>query len=317
VQERAAEIRRVIAILHKWGIHTIGQFAALDRNDIGLRLGAEAARMWDRANGKTSRLLKLIQPPESYAEEFEFENEIETSEPLLFMLRRFLEQLSLRLGALYLVTKELKLRISFSDKKTYEHLFKIPDPSNNIELLFRMLHTHLESFTSESPIVAIALEAQPTKAREQQFNLFEIALRDPTQLAETLARLTGLLGADRVGTPVLEDTHRADAFRMEAFNWQLPESNAEEQPAAPTFALRRFRSAPATSVLLAQNKPAHLRAGEIHGEVLQHDGPFMLSGNWWDNDVWTRAEWDLQLANGTLCRCHSDGRAWQLDGIYD
>ena len=316
-QDRAAEIRRIIAILHKWGIHTIGQFAALDRPEVSLRLGAEAARMWDRANGKTTRLLKLIQPPESYAEEFEFENEIETSEPLLFMLRRFLEQLSLRLGALYLVAKELKLRITFSDKKSYEHLFKIPEPSNNIEVLFRMLHTHLESFTSESPIVAIALEAQPTKPREQQFNLFETALRDPTQLSDTLARLTGLLGADRVGTPVLEETHRPDAFRMEAFQWQLSDSEAAEQQPTPSFALRRFRSAPAASVLLAENKAAHLRAGEVHGEVLEQDGPFMLSGNWWDNDAWARAEWDLQLANGTLCRCHSDGRAWQLDGIYD
>ena len=43
-------------------------------------------------------LLKLVPPVESFAETFEFENEIETVEPLLFMLRRFLEQLSLRLA---------------------------------------------------------------------------------------------------------------------------------------------------------------------------------------------------------------------------
>ncbi|MBA2743050.1 MAG: hypothetical protein H0U43_01840, partial [Chthoniobacterales bacterium] len=112
--ERAAEVRRVIAILHKWGIHTLGEFAALDKEEVSNRLGAEAVRMWERASGKATRLLKLVQPPESYAETFEFENEIETSEPLLFMLRRFLQQFSLRLGALYLVAKELKLRITFS-----------------------------------------------------------------------------------------------------------------------------------------------------------------------------------------------------------
>jgi len=50
--------------------------------------------MWERANGRSSRLLKLIRPPESFQESFEFEREIETAEPLLFMLRRFLEQLA-------------------------------------------------------------------------------------------------------------------------------------------------------------------------------------------------------------------------------
>ena len=70
--------------------------------------------MWERANGRSSRLLKLIRPPESFQESFEFEREIETAEPLLFMLRRFLEQLAVRLAAIYLVAKELTLRITFA-----------------------------------------------------------------------------------------------------------------------------------------------------------------------------------------------------------
>src|SRR6266571_9339117 len=100
-QDRQAQVRQILAILHKWGIHTLGQFAALNREDLGARLGSEAVRLWERANGKTTRLLKLVQPPESFAEGFEFENEIETAEPLLFMLRRFLEQLAVRLSAIY------------------------------------------------------------------------------------------------------------------------------------------------------------------------------------------------------------------------
>ena len=84
-----------------------------------------------------------------------------------------------------------------------------------------MLHTHLENFKSKYPIVAVALKAQPIKPAKEQFGLFETTLRNPHQLSETLARLTGLLGADHVGTPVLEETHRPDAFRMEPFAWQV------------------------------------------------------------------------------------------------
>src|SRR2546428_2876294 len=148
--DRQPEIHQILAILHKWGIHTLGQLTTIDKEQLGARLGPEAIRMWERANGQCNRVLKLVRPPESFEESFEFENEIETAEPLLFMLRRFLEQLALRLGAIYLVAKEITLRITFSNpprvrhrtdssdwrngfaaanKQCYERCFKIPQPT--------------------------------------------------------------------------------------------------------------------------------------------------------------------------------------------
>src|SRR3954454_16404440 len=259
--EGQMEVQEIIAILHKWGIHTLGQLAALDKEQLGARLGPEAIRMWERANGRSNRLLKLIRPPESFEESFEFEREIETAEPVLFMLRRFLEQLAVRLAAIYLVAKELTLRITFANsrqaepavagKQSYERVFKIPQPTNNVDLLFRMLQTHLENFRSKHPIVAVALSAEPIKPAGEQFGLFETTLRNPHQLSETLARLTALLGNDRIGTPVLEETHRPDAFRMEPFGWTA--SGAKNRESGPdsyawgtgqaAAALRRFRPA--------------------------------------------------------------------------
>src|SRR5437867_11783976 len=227
----------ILGLLRKWGIHTLGQLAALDKEELRARLGPEAVRLWERANGTATRLLKFVQPPETFDESFEFDHEIETAEPLLFILRRFLEQLALRLSAIYLVAKELTLRISFSNspqdgsaavatatrtaKQTYERVFKIPQPTNDVDLLFRMLQTHLENFKSKHPIVAVALSAQPIRPASQQFGLFETALRNPQQLYETLARLSALLRSTRVGNPVWEGTHRPDAFRMEPFTWTL------------------------------------------------------------------------------------------------
>lgn len=313
--ERATEISRVIIILHKWGIHSLGQLAALKKEDVANRLGAEAVRMWERANGTTTRLLRLVEAPESFVESFEFENEIETSEPLLFMLRRFLEQFARRFAAHYLVAQELKLRITFSDKKSYERIFKIPQPSNHIETLFRMLHTHLENFTSEAPIIAVSLEARPTKPTRQQFSLFETALRDPAQLSETLAQLVGLLGADRVGRPVLENTYRPDTFHLEPFAWELP--NESSISPLPPVALRRFRPAPMASIFLEEERPAYLRSAEVQGAIRAQDGPYRSSGNWWDEKRWSRTEWDVEIGEEVLCRCHAEGKTWQLDGIYD
>ena len=373
-KDREARIQQILAILHKWGIHTLGQFAALDKEQVGARLGPEAVRMWERANGQSNRLLKLVRPPESFEESFEFENEIETAEPLLFMLRRFLEQLSLRLSAIYLVAKELTLRITFANppavrwdgfaganKQQYERAFKIPQPTNNVELLFRMLHTHLENFKSEHPITAVSLEAQPTKPPKQQFGLFETTLRNPHQLSETLARLIALLGADRVGTPVLEQTYRPDAFHLKPFEWNFtadigsPSSSpsSREEKGSPLLlgegggegnqivqtvsklsaALRRFRPAVSAFVFRSENVPTHIRSaknleGVRVGGALR--GPYLASGNWWNETAWSRAEWDLQLENNVLVRCHQSppsvaaatsgvagGETWEIDGIYD
>jgi protein ImuB len=327
------DVQAIFAILHKWGIHTLGQLAALDKEQLRARLGPEAIRLWERANGRSNRLLKLIRPPESFEESFEFQREIETAEPLLFMLRRFLEQLALRLAAIYLVAKELTLQITFRNKQIYERVFKIPQPTNDVDLLFRMLQTHLENFRSEHPIVAVALSAQPIKPAGEQFGLFETTLRNPHQLSETLARLTALLGADRIGTPVLEETHRPDAFRMQPFSCAVVSavssgetSHALRTPHA-TPALRRFRPAVSASVLRDEEIPTHVRSAEMSGKIIDERGPYLLSGNWWDEKSWSRAEWDLQLESGELVRCHQADQSppgyaaaratWKVDGIYD
>ena len=323
------EVQEIFAILHKWGIHTLGQLAALDKEQLGARLGPEAIRMWERANGQSNRVLRLTRPPELFEENFEFENEIETAEPLLFMLRRFLEQLAVRLAAIYLVAKELTLRITFADKQFYKRVFKIPQPTNEVDLLFRMLQTHLENFRSEYPIVAVALSAEPIKPAGKQFGLFETTLRNPHQLSETLARLTALLGTDRIGTPVLEETHRPDGFRMQPFLCAVESADPSGQScksrsdphalrtAHATAALRRFRAAVSASVLLDEDNPAHLRSAEIRGKIINERGPYFLSGNWWDEKSWARAEWDLQLQSGELVRCHESEGTWKVDGIYD
>jgi protein ImuB len=374
--ERTKETERILGILHQWGIHTLGQLAALPRDDLAARLGARAVELWERANGRVQRTLKLVSPPDSFIESFEFENEIETAEPLLFILRRFLQQLATRLNAIYLVAKELRLRLTFADKSHYERIFKIPQPTNNEDILFRMLHTHLENFTSKHPIVAIELEAQPSRSVRQQFGLFETALHDPVQLHETLARLIGLLGADRVGTPVLEETHRPDAFRMEQFAWEFgpsrfrlvgayssertgifargDEENGPQPTLSPTHSsaltgaarpslpagerergacssagmkgcvpLRRFRKRKKATVLLENNRPAHVRAAEVRsglaveGTARAQHGPFPLSGNWWNERAWARVEWDVEIENGVIARCHCDQDGWAIDGIYD
>src|SRR5262249_6578911 len=150
--------------------------------------------VFERLSPNSIRPLKIASPPETFAEQMEFQNEIETLDPLLFVLRRFVEQLCRRIDQLYLVIAELHLKFGLSSGVAHESLFKIPSPTGDPEILFRMLHTHLENVRTDAPIISLSLTAKPGLPQVHQFGLFETTLRNPNQFAETLARLEALCG---------------------------------------------------------------------------------------------------------------------------
>jgi len=93
--------------------------------------------------------------------------------------------------------------------------------------------------------------------------------------------------------------------------WRLAASTEEKS----RVALRRFRPPAATSIFVSEHK--HLEGEKIRGRVFDQAGPFLLSGNWWDEKSWARAEYDMQLENGDLIRAHEAEGTWKMDGIYD
>ena len=338
-------------ILERWGIHTVGALIALGKTDLAERLGPEIVALLDRISPAASRPLNLVAPPECFEEQMEFNREIETAEPLLFVLRRFVEQLVLRVGVLHLVIAELHLQLGLSSGAVYQRVFEIPEPTGSVDTLFRMLQTHLDTVRTDAPIVSLRLEATPCRPQTHQFGLFETTLKDPNQFAETIARLTALCGSDRVGTPILERSHRPDAFRMEAPDWGAAfsavksEGNVEHQTpnaerrtkgrSLQTFdvqrsafnvrrfplqegpALRRFRP-PLTAIIeFRDQRPSWLHSSIFNGAIIETRGPFVSSGDWWDANQWSRQEWDAQTGDGMTVRICKTNEGCFVEGIYD
>ena len=312
-----------LSVLHKWGIATLGVFSALPRQEVTRRLGAEGQMLWDRAAGRQERLLRLASMPVQYEEGIEFEYDVATLEPLLFILRRFLDQLVLRLDAIYRVPSSLHLRLRFGDDRTYSRSFSIPAPTNNVETLFRVLHTHLENFTASAPICSLYLAAIPALPLKEQFGLFETALRNPNGFGATLARLYATLDRERAGVACLEDSHRPDAFHMEAPDFlhvaETPVDRADEPPVPPTFGLplRRLRPPVAVQVDVSHKVPIRIASGVIDGQVRASRGPYQLVGGWWEPASWAREEWDVELVHGGLHRLSRQPSGWFLEGTYD
>lgn len=309
----------MLDILRRWGIHRAGQVVALGKDALAERLGVDAIELLDRVSPEMTRPLDIVVAPDAYEEQVDFEAPVETLEPLLFILRRFVEQLATRIALNYRVVSELTLRLSLESGPPYERGFKVPAPTGHVDTLFRMLQTHLETVRTDAPIIALRLAATPCRAENQQFGLFESALRDPNQFHETIARLTALLGSDRVGTPVVEQSHRPDTFHLRppVFGDTSRGGAAPGRARAAGLALRRFRPAVHAEVETEQGKPVFVRTLLVSSPVQRARGPWIGSGDWWDQRRWSRNEWDVELRDGAIYRLYSSDHNWFLEGRYD
>ncbi len=305
------------AILASWGIRTCGALTALGKTDVSRRLGAPGLALWERAAGETNRPLDPARPPEHFTAALELEQPVETLEPLLFVLRRCLDRLTLQLTNAGAVAAALELVLALDDDTSCARDFRLPDPTADAEILFRALHTHLESLRTAAPIRGLKLTLSPTRPLTRQRGLFETGLRDPHGFADTLARLGGLLGADRVGTPAREATHRPDAFRLAAPAPVV--APAPQPPVLPTLGLplRRFRPPCPARVELTPQGPTHVQSSPAHGLILRARGPWKRDGEWWKPGSWSREEWDVELAGGGLYRLVRLATGWLVEGMYD
>jgi protein ImuB len=300
--------------LHDWGISTVGDLLALPKAEVIERLGNEAADLLRKVSGRHKRPLRLVRPVSRYVEAFDFEHEIETTEPLLFLLRRFLGSLCERLRTVHLVAQRMVLRVPLENGSIYERSFSIPAPSTDAEVLYRILDTHLESLRLEHRPVALRLEIEPAKSAGSQLNLFETALRDLNGFGETLARLKALLGEDCVGIPRNLDTYRPDAFTLDETFPDEPSEPVDEPRGIP---LRKFRPAISAEVEIEGGVPMSLRSAVATGAVAQRAGPFRLSGEWWDVERWQIEEWDVELCEGGVFRLSRSRDGWRLEGAYE
>jgi protein ImuB len=184
-----------------------------------------------------------------------------------------------------------------------------------------MLSTHLESVRTKAAIKSVGLVISPIKPLQRQFGLFETVLRDPHQFQETLARLTALLGADRIGTPVRENSHRPDAFKLIPPDFEnAPVVAGRRRPAlleAP--AVRKLR--PAVEATVASDPvtghPASVRCSVVDGKLKVAIGPWRASGQWWESAQWSREEWDATTARGKTVRLVRQAAGWTIEGLVD
>lgn len=308
-------------ILHQWGIHTLEQLVALPRPAVQRRLGAEGGQIWDQAAGKTTRVLRIQHPPHRFEEKIELEYAINNLEALLFILRRFLDSLSLQLQTCGKAAQALKLELQQEDELTapYCQRFELPEPTQNADRLFRMLHLHLGQLQLEHALIGVQIELEPVNPPHRQEGLFHTSLRDPWRFHETLTQLTGLLGSGHMGSPRTVAGHKPGSFELVPLPDNIPPLPVNSDAPGPAAPLRRFRPPIPADVRVDGQTPGFLRSPIAKGYIRETRGPWRYSGHWWESaQSWSQEEWDVALDNGGLYRLsHTPDQQWHLEGVYD
>jgi protein ImuB len=305
-----------------WGIHNLGMLAALPEKDLIARMGQDGKRLRQLARGEFPHLFQPVEPPFTLEESVELDSPVEQLESLLFGLNAMLDQLILRAKACVLALASVTLTLAIDGGGSHTRTVRPALPTTDKALWLKLLQLDLEAHPPQAAVLGVVLRAEPGSTSKVQLGLFSPQLPEASRLDVTLARIRSLVGEENVGRAVLQDTHAMEAYRVEPF--VVPSRNSSAMVSAqPRASLRQLRPLEPVSVTLQNHRPSGFYFRQRRYGVERAYGPWVMSGEWWNQTVWRQEQWDLvaQAQDGTmLCCCMvRDLRqdCWQMVALYD
>ena len=308
-----------------WGIRTLGELAALPESELIARLGLQARDWRTLAHGELRHTFQPIEPEFSLREFCAFETPVEQIDSILFIGARMIECRATRASTHALSLASLTVPMKLDGGHDWQRTIRPALPTIDRKFLLKLLQLEIGAHPPQSAVLSLTLSAQAGQSSKVQLGLFAPPTPEPSRLDVTIARLKAIAGEDRVGSPVLEDTHRPGSFRMENFTVTNSANTGSvlEVPTQSRMALRRIRPPAHVRVQLESLKPSAFRDREQSYIVAAAYGPWRSSGCWWSTDPWSTEEWDVlaESSTGASLACllvHNCAQNnWQLEAIYD
>ena len=312
-------VEETLATFRRWGIRTLGELAQLPETGLISRLGQSGLRLQQLARGNAERLLVPETPEFALVESTAFDTPIEVLDSLLFILSPLLERLLRKAMNQAYALRAVRLVLQLEPSGAHELCVRPAVPTQNRDLLLKLLNLELQAHPPPAGIVALTLSAEPSHPQTPQRGLFQAQFPEPDRLDLLLARLRSIAGEDNVGSPQLSNSLCDDAFTIAAFRPSL--STISKQVRTPNrLAIRKLRPPQAVRIAMHGDEPRLLfwRGKKLTIAVVT--GPWHSSGCWWDSNVWDKDEWDALIADPPqalrLMQEHAS-KAWFVVGFYD
>ncbi|HEX4912381.1 MAG TPA: hypothetical protein VFV51_00420 [Vicinamibacterales bacterium] len=337
---------RLLEILTKWGIRTLGALTALSGPEIHERLGDRGTYWQSLARGIDARPMVPWVDEIPFEAALDLEWPIEGLEPLSFVLARLLEPLAERLERADRGAAVIYTSLRLTSRTVFTRTLQLPAPMRDPKTLRTLILLDLETHPPDAPIDIVRVFIEPTPAKVLQWTLLDKAHAAPEQVTTLTARLTALMGQGHVGSPRIVDSWKPGAFEIADFRNEIADLSTIQSSVPPInqqsdishlkCALRRFRFPIPARVTVSEGRPVRVqvdRQGFTSGGVTQSAGPWRTSGNWWSASApqppaelrrereggWDRDEWDVAMNDGTVYRLVVERGVgqWFLEGVMD
>jgi protein ImuB len=266
--------------LERMAIRTLGQVLALPRASLGQRFGADVLAHLDRLLGQAHETLALYQPPDFFDAKIELNYDVESSQALLFPLRRLTADLAAYLAGRDGGVSRFVLRLGHESRDDTEVPVGLLAPEREPSMLFELARGRLERVAVPAPVRTLRLlarELPPFVPASRE--LFEARPQQSVDWPALRERLRARLGNDAVyGLAPVADHRPERCFkRVQGVAEPAPPSGFD--PPRPTWLLAR---------------PIPLRGPAPR--VLA--GPERIETGWWDGGDIQRDYYVVETAQG-------------------
>ena len=270
--QRAGFAPDVATAFQRMGLRTLRQVMALPRAALARRFPADVPDHLDALLGVSAPALAWYRPPDRFAMRIELGYEVESSQALLFPLKRLTADLAAFLAGRDGGVQRFTLQLEHEARAATVVAVGLLAPERDPALLFEVSRGRLEQAQVAAPVRALALVAEELPAFVPAHReLFDARPQQATSWEQLRERLRARLGEGAVHGLSVHDDHRPEA----AWRDIVPPTSRRGEAGRVAQALAPLRP----GWLLARPIPLRGPAPRLLA------GPERIESGWWNGDI--------------------------------
>lgn len=289
----------IVQALSRMGLRQLDQLLALPRAQLARRFPVSLLNHLDQMLGSKVLPIEFFLPPTTFQLRIELNFEVESTQALLFPLRRLTSDLATYLAGRDMGAQRFTVRLEHREAPVTEVVVGLLAPERDPALLFEFARGRLEPIQVVEPVLAIGLIADELPSFVPQHRgLFDERPQQTVSWEQLRERLRARLGDDAVCSIGAQGDHRPERA------WQRD---------TPSLALQALGPNRRPGWLLPAPEPL----GTSVSRVLS--GPERIESGWWDGEDARRDYYVLELTDGRTAwafQATADGPGWWVQGWF-